>query len=61
PTDYRLQLRRKLDKTHQNHKSVMKYILELKEILSMIGTLAKRSELLKVWDGLNDDIKEELW
>ena len=61
PVDYRMQLRRKLAKCHQNDKSVAEYIHELHELFNMIGNVSERDRVLKFWNGSRPIIQKGLW
>lgn len=61
PVDYRMQLRRKLARCHQNEKSVAEYIHELDELFNMIGNIPERDQVLKFWNGSRPVIQKGLW
>lgn len=61
PIDYRMQLRKKLSKCHQNEKTVAEYLHELHELFIMIGDVSERDRVLKFWNGLRPVIQKGLW
>ena len=61
PVDYRMQLRKKLAKCHQNDKSVAEYLHELHELFNMIGNVSERDRVLKFWNGSRPVIQKGLW
>ena len=61
PVDYRTQLRRNLNKSHQNDKSIAEYTHELHELFIMIGDVSERDRVLKFWNGVRPVIQKGLW
>ena len=61
PVDYRMQLRKKLAKCHQNEKTVAEYLHELHELYNMIGNVSERDRVLKFWNGSRPIIQKGLW
>ena len=59
--DYRMQLRKKLAKCHQNEKTVAEYLHELYVLFNMIGNVSKRDGVLKFWNGSRPIIQKGLW
>lgn len=51
----------KLNRCYQNDKSVREYIYELSELWNMIGDVAKRQKVTRLWTGLKSKIQTELW
>ncbi|KAG1897256.1 uncharacterized protein F5891DRAFT_907670, partial [Suillus fuscotomentosus] len=46
---------------YQNDKTVREYIYELSELWNMIGDVAERQRVTRLWTGLNPSIQTELW
>ena len=61
PVDYRMQLRRKLARCHQNDKTVAEYTHELNELFNMIGDIPERDQVIKFWNGSRPIIQKGLW
>ena len=61
PIDYRMQLRKNLNRCHQNDKSVTEYTHELQELFNMIGDVPERDRVLKFWNGSRPVIQKGLW
>jgi len=61
PINYRMQMRKKLDKYYQNDKTVMEYVHGLEEFFNMIGSVTKRERVLKFWKGIRLQIQKALW
>ncbi|PPR02115.1 hypothetical protein CVT26_008845, partial [Gymnopilus dilepis] len=61
PVDYRMKMRRKLNKTFQNEKTVHAYAYELEELFNMIGVVDERAKVIKLWEGLRSNIRRSLW
>ena len=61
PVDYRTQLRKNLNKSHQNDKSIAEYTHELHELFIMIGDVSERDRVLKFWNGVRPIIQKGLW
>jgi hypothetical protein len=53
--------REKLNRCYQNDKSVREYIYELSELWNMIGDVAERQKVTRLWTGLKAEIQTELW
>ena len=61
PIDYRMQIRRNLNRCHQNDKTVTEYVHELTELFNMIGDVSERDQVLKFWNGSRAVIQKGLW
>ncbi len=61
PLSFRSDMRKKLDRLVQNNKSVSTYVHELEEMFIVIGNVTPRDQVIKIWDGLRDDIQQGLW
>ena len=61
PIDYRMQIRRYLNRCHQNDKTVTEYVHELTELFNMIGDVSERDQVLKFWNGSRTVIQKGLW
>ena len=61
PVDYRTQLRKNLNRSHQNDKSISEYTHELHELFNMIGDVSERDRVLKFWNGVRSVIQKGLW
>ena len=61
PVDFRMQLRKRLVRCHQNDKSVAEYTHELNELFNMIGEIPERDQVLKFWNGARPIIQKGLW
>ncbi|KIM36975.1 hypothetical protein M413DRAFT_77523, partial [Hebeloma cylindrosporum] len=61
PINYRMQLRKKLDRTFQNEKSMSDYSHELEELFNMIGSIDEREQVVKFWKGSKTSIQRALW
>jgi hypothetical protein len=61
PLNYRMQMRRKLDRAYQNEKSVSEYAHELEELFNMIGSIDEREQVVKFWKGCKPVIQKALW
>ena len=56
-----MQLRKSLDRCHQNNKSITEYTHELHELFNMIGDIQERDRVLKFWNGVRPVIQKGLW
>ena len=61
PINYRMEMRKKLDRLFQKEKSVNEYAFELEEIFNMIGGYSKRDKVIKLWNGFRRPIQAALW
>jgi hypothetical protein len=61
PIDFWMKQRDKLNRCYQNSKTVREYIYELSELWNMIGDVAERQRVMRLWMGLNPSIQTELW
>jgi hypothetical protein len=61
PLNYRMQMRKKLDRAYQNEKSVSEYAHELEELFNMIGSIDEREQVVKFWKGCKPVIQKALW
>jgi len=61
PLNYRMQMRKKLDRAYQNEKSVSEYAHELEELFNMIGSIDEREQVVKFWKGCKPIIQKALW
>ena len=61
PIDYRMQIRRNLNRCHQNDKTVTEFVHELTELFNMIGDVSERDQVLKFWNGSRAVIQKGLW
>ena len=61
PLNYRMQMRKKLDRAYQNEKSVSEYAHELEELFNMIGSIDEREQVVKFWKGCKPVIQRALW
>ena len=61
PIDYRMQIRRNLNRCHQNEKTVTEYVHELTELFNMIGDVSEQEQVLKFWNGSRAVIQKGLW
>jgi hypothetical protein len=61
PSDYRLELRKKVKSCYQNNKSVAEYSHELDELYNMIGVVDEREKIIKFWNGFRASIQRTLW
>jgi hypothetical protein len=62
PTDYRQQMRLKLEDIHQKpHQPVTKFIYELQELFSMVGAMPPEMKVVKLWYTLKTRIQKALW
>ncbi|CAK5267894.1 unnamed protein product [Mycena citricolor] len=59
--DYRQKQRKRLNRCHQNGKSVNKHVLELESILLQIGLKKDRERVALLWNSFDADIQEELF
>src|SRR6266446_3356163 len=51
----------KLKRCFQNDKKVSAYVHELEELYNMIGAVDEREKVIKLWNGLQSSIQQELW
>ena len=56
-----MQIRRNLNRCHQNDKTVTEYVHELTELFNMIGDVSERDQVLKFWNGSRAVIQKGLW
>lgn len=61
PINYRMQMRRKLDKFYQNDKTVSEYTHELEELFNTIGSVGAREQVIKFWKSSRPSIQQALW
>ncbi|KAF8876985.1 hypothetical protein CPB84DRAFT_1966474 [Gymnopilus junonius] len=61
PINYRMQVRKKLEKAYQNDKTVTGYAYSLQEMFNMLGSIPEREKVIKLWNGLCTVIQKALW
>jgi len=61
PINYRMQMRKKLNKYYQNDKTILEYVHGLEELFNIIGSVTKREMVLKFWNGSRHMIQKALW
>jgi hypothetical protein len=61
PINYQTIQRGKLRRCFQNEKTVSAYVHELEELFNLIGSVAPRDQVLKLWDGFRSSIIQALW
>ncbi|KAK0222119.1 hypothetical protein IW262DRAFT_1552778 [Armillaria fumosa] len=60
PRDYRAKVRRKIKQCFQGSRDVRTYSHELKGQYHMLGDESERTQVLRLWFGLRQDLREEL-
>ena len=62
PVDYRMQMRKKLNRCYQGeNKTIIEYTYELLELFNMIGDISERDKVIKFWYGVKPIIQKGLW
>ncbi|PPR06350.1 hypothetical protein CVT26_004624 [Gymnopilus dilepis] len=61
PIDYRMQMRKKLEKANQHDKTVTTYVYELEEMFNMLGSIPEMDRVIKLWYSLRPSIQRALW
>ncbi|KAF9023657.1 hypothetical protein BDZ89DRAFT_907906, partial [Hymenopellis radicata] len=61
PLTFRLDQRRKLERTFQDNKTVRQYTGELRELFNTVGLMDEREKVHKLWSGLNRNLQQGLW
>ncbi|KAL0060402.1 hypothetical protein AAF712_012817 [Marasmius tenuissimus] len=60
PLNYRSMQREKLKSCRQGSRSVSEYVYELETLYNLVGVTSKREKVIKLWDGLNEYLREKL-
>ena len=62
PIDYRMQMRKKLNRCYQgDNKTITEYVYELQELFNMIGAIPDQEKVIKFWYGVKPIIQKGLW
>ena len=62
PVDYRQWMRLKLEDFSQKpNQTVAKYVFELQELFSMVGTMPEEMKVVKLWYSLRTQVQHALW
>ncbi|KAG6876194.1 hypothetical protein C0993_005032 [Termitomyces sp. T159_Od127] len=61
PINYQMEQRDKPRQAFQHDKNVTDYCYELEELYNMIGIFNKREKVVKLWNGLQNNIQSVLW
>ncbi|KAJ3808538.1 hypothetical protein F5876DRAFT_67184 [Lentinula aff. lateritia] len=58
--NFRFQQQDKLQRCHQNGRTVSEYVYELENLMNHVGVLGKHEKVIKLWDGFSQGYRYEL-